>query len=80
MALKLLRGRHQTRSYPTHAELLAFGRRHCGVANPEAIIQIIAQAMSDTLDQSRQDARISSTLHSAISAVWEDGLKHARST
>ncbi len=80
MALKLLRGRHQTRSYPTHAELLAFGRRLCGVANPEANIQIIAQAMSDTLDQSRQDARISSTLHSAISSVWEDTLKLARST
>ncbi|MBK8637066.1 MAG: type II toxin-antitoxin system HipA family toxin [Chromatiaceae bacterium] len=80
MALKLLRGRHQTRSYPTHTELLSFGRRLCGVANPEAIIQSIAQAMSETLDQSRQDARISSTLHSAIGAVWEDGLKHARST
>lgn len=77
MALKLLRGRHQTRAYPTPKELLAFGRRVCGVAQSEAIVQKIAQAMSDTLHWAKQDERIAPTLHSAISAAWETGLAYA---
>lgn len=75
MALKLLRGRHQTRSYPTSEELMAFGRRVCGVAKPEPIVQNIAQAMSETLQQAKNDERISSPLRSAISTAWEAGLE-----
>ncbi len=79
MALKLLRGRHQTRAYPATEELMAFGRRVCGIAKPEVVIQRIAQAMSETLEQTKNDERIASTLRSAISTAWETGLEYARS-
>lgn len=77
MALKLLRGRHQTRAYPTRDELMAFGHRVCGVAKPETIVQNIAQTMSETLQQAKSDERISPTLHAAMSTAWEAGLAHA---
>jgi serine/threonine-protein kinase HipA len=80
MALKLLRGRHQSRAYPTSEALMAFGRRLCGVAKPEAMVQNIAQAMSETLAQAKHDERIPPPLRSAISTAWEAGLEHARSS
>lgn len=80
MALKLLRGRHQTRAYPTKDELLAFGRDQCGVGEPEAVVQRIAQAMSETLHRARTDDRISPKLHADISAAWEAGLAYARAS
>jgi serine/threonine-protein kinase HipA len=79
MALKLLRGRHQTRAYPTREELMAFGRRVCGVANPEATVHNIAQAMSETLRQAKTDERIAPPLRSAISTAWEAGIEQAMS-
>ncbi|WP_295587711.1 hypothetical protein [uncultured Lamprocystis sp.] len=57
---------------------MTFGRRVCGVAKPEAIVQSIAQAMSETLQQAKNDDRIASTLRAKISAAWETGLAYAR--
>lgn len=71
LALKLWRGRHQTRAYPTRTELIAFGRQVCTVDRPEPIIDAIAQAMSETLQQAKTDDRIPSTLWHAISEVWD---------
>ncbi len=78
MALKLLRGRHHTRAYPTNEALMAFGRGVCGVANPAVVVQNIAQAMTETLQQAKNDDRIASTLRAKISATWETGLAYAR--
>jgi len=78
MALKLLRGRHQTKAYPINEVLTAFGRRVCGVANPAVVIQNIAQAMTETLQQAKNDDRIASTLRAKLSAAWEIGLAYAR--
>ena len=58
MALKLFKGRHQSRAYPTADELVAFGRQVCGVAHPDAVLSRIADAMSDTLHHARTDERI----------------------
>jgi serine/threonine-protein kinase HipA len=80
MALKLLRGRHQSRAYPTNEALMAFGRRLCGVAKPAVMVQNIAQAMSETLAQAKHDERIPPPLHLAISTAWEAGSRHARSS
>ncbi|EIC19864.1 type II toxin-antitoxin system HipA family toxin [Thiorhodovibrio frisius] len=77
MALKLFRGRHQTKAYPTKEELLAFARRHCDVAKPEIVIQRIAQAMLETLEHANNDERIPSPLRAAISTAWEAGLEYA---
>ena len=56
---------------------MAFGRRVCGVANPEASVHNIAQAMSETLQQAKTDERIAPPLRSAISTAWEAGLEQA---
>jgi len=78
MALKLLRGRHQTKAYPTATELMDFGRRLCGVDKPKPILEAIAQGMSDSLRQTKNDERIPAALHSAMRQAWETGLAYAR--
>lgn len=78
LALKLFRGRHRTKAYPTIEELLEFGRRVCGVDKPEAIIQKVAQGMSETLRHAKNDERISPTLYVAISTAWETGMGYAQ--
>lgn len=77
MALKLLRGRRQTRAYPTSDELMAFGGSICSVAKPETVMQNIAQAMTETLQQAKHDERIPSALRSAMSTAWEAGMAYA---
>lgn len=78
LALKLFAGRHQTRTYPTRDELLDFGRRICGVSRPDRVLEVIAQAMQEILQQARGDERISSALLSQMTAAWDDGLTLAR--
>jgi serine/threonine-protein kinase HipA len=46
LALKLFSGKHQTKAYPTTEELVDFGRRICGVAQPTRVLARIAQAMT----------------------------------
>ena len=74
LALKLFAGRHQTRTFPTQAELLDFGRRICGVSQPARVLQAIAQAMQETLQQARSDERIPAALLGTMRAAWDDGL------
>jgi serine/threonine-protein kinase HipA len=74
LALKLLAGRHQTRAYPTQAELLDFGRRVCGVAQPGQMLQQIAQAMQETLQAARGDDRVPPGLLARMQAAWGEGM------
>jgi len=73
LALKLFAGRHHTRTYPTRAELLQFGRRVCGVSQPAQVLQAIAQAMQETLQQARGDHRIPAGLLAQMRTAWDDG-------
>jgi serine/threonine-protein kinase HipA len=77
MALKLFAGKGQTRTYPTTDELVRFGREVCRVQEPRAILRRIADAMSDTLAQARQDERIPATTLSLMTDVWASGMTHA---
>lgn len=78
MALKLFAGSKESKVYPSPAELLDFGRRVCGVSNPRAVIERIAQGMTQTVAQCRIDHRISAQLHAQMSSAWEPGLVLAR--
>ena len=78
MALKLFKGRHQTKAYPTTEELLEFGSRVCGVTQPMEALMRIANAMSETLDLARNDARIPSSLLDQMGGIWQVGMGHAR--
>ncbi|BDT68497.1 hypothetical protein os1_26800 [Comamonadaceae bacterium OS-1] len=74
MALRLFAGAKASKVYPLPAVLLDFGRRVCGVANPRAVIERIAQGMAQVLYQSRTDPRIPTPLHAQMAAAWEPGL------
>lgn len=74
MALKLFAGAKGSKVYPSPRELLDFGRRICGVADPSAIIERIAQGMVQALSRCRNDRRISTPLHDQMRTVWEPGL------
>jgi serine/threonine-protein kinase HipA len=74
LALKLFAGKHQSRAYPTTQELLDFGRKVCGVAQPARVLQAIAQGMSQTLQAAKADARIPAALLANMRTAWEEGL------
>lgn len=74
MALKLFAGAKGSKVYPSPRELLDFGRRICGVADPSAIIERIAQGMVQALTRCRNDRRISTPLHDQMRTAWEPGL------
>lgn len=78
MALKLFAGPKASRTYPLPGELLDFGRRVCGVADPAQVIERIADAMVQTLAQYRTDTRIASRLLAQMGAAWSAGLALAR--
>ena len=78
MALKLFAGAKGSKSYPHAKDLLDFGRRVCGVSDPAAAIQRIAQGMSQALAKCRTDPRIAAPLHDQMSAAWQAGLVLAR--
>ncbi|MEF7616734.1 type II toxin-antitoxin system HipA family toxin [Aquincola sp. MAHUQ-54] len=78
LALKLFAGKHRTRAYPTTEELLDFGRRVCGVAQPADVLARIAEAMGKTLDEAKGDARVPGTLRAQMAQAWEDGRAYAR--
>jgi len=62
----------KSRSYPDREALLTFGREHCGVPRPEAVIERIADALSVTLTEQRE--RIPSTLWQQLNKEWHVGL------
>lgn len=78
LALKWFAGKHQTRAYPTTEELHDFGCRICGVSQPAQVIDTIAQAMQQTLEQARGDTRVPAPLLADMHAAWEMGMAHAR--
>lgn len=78
LALKLFAGRHRTKTYPTTEELLEFGRKVCGVAQPALVLARIADAMRTTLQEARGDPRVPKTLWRDMSQAWDEGLAHAR--
>lgn len=78
LALKLFAGKHQTKTYPTTDELADFGRRVCGVTQPAAVLERIAEAMRRTLDAAKGDTRVPSSLWQSMAHAWEAGLAHAR--
>jgi serine/threonine-protein kinase HipA len=78
LALKLFAGRHHSRAYPRTEELLDFGRRVCGVSQPARVLDAIAAAMRQTLDEARGDDRVPAALRQQMQAAWEDGLAYAR--
>jgi serine/threonine-protein kinase HipA len=74
MALKLFAGSKGSKVYLSPGDLLDFGRRVCGVSNPRAVIERIAEGMTQALAKCRTDHRISKQLHDQMSAAWEPGL------
>jgi len=77
LALKLFAGRHGSKAYPTVEELHDFGRRVCGVSQPAQVLERIAQAMRQTLQDARQDARVPASLLQTMATAWETGLQYA---
>jgi serine/threonine-protein kinase HipA len=74
LALKLFAGKGQTRTYPTTAELLRFGRDVCRVAAPQTVLARIADAMSDTMAQARQDVRFLPNPLADMARLWDSGM------
>lgn len=73
LALKLFAGKGQTKAYPTTSELLDFGRRICGVSQPELVLQRIATAMHETLQSAKGDERIPTALLDDMKNAWSHG-------
>ena len=78
LALKLFAGKHRTKAYPTTGELHDFGRRICGVSQPARVLEVIAQAMHQTLEQAKADARVPAALLEKMREAWEQGMRYAR--
>ncbi len=78
LALKLFAGKHHTKAYPTTEELLDFGRRVCGVAQPARVLESIAQAMHQTMEEARGDLRVPKELITQMRQAWELGYAYAK--
>lgn len=78
LALKLFAGKHQTKAYPTTEELEDFGRRVCGVPQPSAVLERIAQGMRKVLAAAKGDARVPKALWEQLSQTWQEGYVYAR--
>lgn len=77
LALKLFSGKHRTKAYPTTEELVDFGRRICGVAQPARVLERIAQAMHKTMEEAKGDSRVPKELWAQMSQAWELGYAYA---
>lgn len=55
-----------------------FGRRICGVSQPTRVIERVAQAMRQALEQAKGDARLPTELLAQMQDDWETGLAYAR--
>lgn len=78
LALKLFAGKHQTKAYPTTEELVDFGRRICGVAQPSRVLQRIAHAMNKTMEEAKGDLRVPKGLRTQMNQAWEAGYAYAK--
>ena len=77
LALKLFSGKHQTKAYPTPAELVDFGRRICGVTQPARVLERIAQAMHKTMEDAKGDSRVPKALWEQMTQAWAAGYAYA---
>lgn len=78
LALKLFAGKHQTKAYPTNEELVDFGRRVCGVAQPSRVLQRIAHAMNKTMEEAKGDLRVPKGLRTQMNQAWDAGYAYAK--
>lgn len=78
LALKLFAGKHQTKAYPTTEELVDFGRRVCGVAQPSRVLQRIAHAMNKTMEEAKGDLRVPKGLRTQMNQAWDAGYAYAK--
>ena len=79
LALRLWSGKTQrSKAYPLPEELCRFGRDVCGVRDPQAPLERIAEAMADTLHAAGSDPRIPAGLLVQLRPVWENGIRYAR--
>ncbi|CRM37152.1 MULTISPECIES: type II toxin-antitoxin system HipA family toxin [Pseudomonas] len=62
---------NKAKAYPDRQQLVEFGRKHCGVANPGAIIEQISDAMSEAL--SAHKVHIDVELFSTMQKEWDAG-------
>ena len=68
LALRL----NKKKMYPNRTELIAFGRNECNVRNPEAVLDRIANAMTETLVE---HGDLMSAEHGArLRKSWEEGM------
>lgn len=77
MALKLFKGRHQTKTYPETAELVTFARQVCHVRDPAAVFERIAEGMRQALSAAASDDRIPKNMLEKMRRKWELGLAYA---
>jgi len=78
LALKLFAGKHQSKAYPTNEELVDFGRRICGVAQPSRVLHRIAHAMNKTMEEAKGDLRVPKGLQTQMNQAWEAGYAYAK--
>lgn len=76
LALKLFAGKGHTKTYPTTEELLIFGRKVCGVRDPEWFLRQIADGMGKALIEAETDTRISPTLLARMRDAWAPGMAY----
>ena len=78
LALRLWSGKAQrSKAYPLPEELRRFGREVCGVRDPKAPLDRIAEAMADTLRAASSDPRIPVEFLAQMRIVWENGQHYA---
>jgi serine/threonine-protein kinase HipA len=77
LALKLFAGKHHTKAYPTPEELEDFGRRVCGVSQPNQTLQRITAAMHSTMERAKGDPRVPKALQKQMAQAWEWGYGYA---
>jgi len=75
LALRLFR-KSPSKTYPLPEELLHFGRSVCRVENAGAVLQRIAQGMTEALNQANVDERIPRLTLDSMRAVWGKGLTY----
>jgi serine/threonine-protein kinase HipA len=75
MALKLFRGkRSKTKTYPLPEEIIQFGTHVCGVTRPQEVLERIAQALLETLQEYKTDTRIPVGLIAQMGEAWERAM------
>jgi serine/threonine-protein kinase HipA len=77
MALKLFAGRHHSKAYPTTEELARFGEEQCGVVQPRAVLERLAQALNETLADAKHDPRIPTSVLERMEPLWKVGMQYA---